>query len=197
MWKCEELPLILCGEVWIFFVAAHFSLSHALTVIRDNLLLSSKAHEWRRTIDEIQGNPTITTQRETMSSMQASAVSGGTTGMILSCVICKLSTWKFSSVIYIFLTEQDRRTCYLTMSMHRLKEEITVYILAKWRTLVSITMDFHSKVSFMREACIWFFCVVSFIVGWKKILKFLSFLPLSILSFFRLLSFFLSLFLSA
>ena len=60
-------------------------------VIRDNLLLSSKAHEWRRNFDEMQGNPTLTTRREAMNSMQASVLSGGTTGMFLTCAICKSS----------------------------------------------------------------------------------------------------------
>ena len=58
-------------------------------MIRDNLLLSSKAHDLRRTIDQMQGNPTLATRREAMSGMQASALSGGTVGMLLSCAICK------------------------------------------------------------------------------------------------------------
>ena len=60
------------------------------SVIRDNLLVSSKAHEWRRTLDELQGNNTITTRQEAMSGMQASAISGAATGILLACALCKL-----------------------------------------------------------------------------------------------------------
>ena len=60
------------------------------TVIRDNLLLSSKALDIRRSLDQLQGNPTLTTRREAMTGMQASALSGGAVGMLLSCAICKL-----------------------------------------------------------------------------------------------------------
>ena len=60
------------------------------SVIRDNLLLSSKAHDLRRSLDQLQGNPTLTTRREAMTGMQASSLSGGAVGMLLSCAICKL-----------------------------------------------------------------------------------------------------------
>ena len=62
------------------------------SVIRDNLLLSSKAHDLRRSLDQLQGNPTLTTRREAMTGMQASSLSGGAVGMLLSCAICKLIT---------------------------------------------------------------------------------------------------------
>ena len=61
-------------------------------VIRDNLLLSSKAHELRRSLDQLRGNPTLTMRREAMTGMQASSLSGGAVGMLLSCAICKLIT---------------------------------------------------------------------------------------------------------
>ena len=60
------------------------------SVIRDNLLVSSKTHEWRRTLDEFQGNNTITTRQEAMTSTQASAISGAATGFLLACASCKL-----------------------------------------------------------------------------------------------------------
>ena len=60
------------------------------SVIRDNLLLSSKAHNLRRSLDHFRGNPTLTTRREAMTGMQASSLSGGAVGMLLSCAICKL-----------------------------------------------------------------------------------------------------------
>lgn len=59
------------------------------SVIRDNLLVSSKAHEWRRTLDELQGNNTITTRQEAMTGTQASAISGATTGFLVACVLCE------------------------------------------------------------------------------------------------------------
>lgn len=62
------------------------------TVIRDNLLLSSKAHNLQRSLDQLRGNPTLTTRQEAMTGMQASALSGGAVGMLLSCAICKLIT---------------------------------------------------------------------------------------------------------
>ena len=61
-------------------------------VIRDNLLLSSKAHDLRRSLDQLRGNPTLTMRREAMTGMQASSLSGGAVGMLLSCAICKLIT---------------------------------------------------------------------------------------------------------
>ena len=62
------------------------------SVIRDNLLLSSKAHDLRRSLDQLRGNPTLTMRQEAMSGMQASSLSGGAVGMLLSCAICKLIT---------------------------------------------------------------------------------------------------------
>ena len=62
------------------------------SVIRDNLLLSSKAHDLRRSLDQLRGNPTLTMRREAMTGMQASSLSGGAVGMLLSCAICKLIT---------------------------------------------------------------------------------------------------------
>lgn len=62
-----------------------FAVSGIFFVIRDNLLISATAHEWRRTLDELQGNNTVTTRQEAMTGTQASALSGATTGFLLSC----------------------------------------------------------------------------------------------------------------
>lgn len=62
------------------------------TVIRDNLLVSSKAHGWRRKFDELQGNFTLTTRHKAMTATQASAISGATTGFLLGCVFCKFKS---------------------------------------------------------------------------------------------------------
>lgn len=59
------------------------------TVMRENLLVSSKAHRWRRKFDELQGNFIITTRQEAMTATQASAISGATTGFLLGCALCK------------------------------------------------------------------------------------------------------------
>lgn len=76
--------------------ASFFTISGMFFVIRDNLLLSSKAHDLRRTVDQMQGNPTLATRREAMSGMQASALSGGTVGMLLSCAI-----WRGFGVVFL------------------------------------------------------------------------------------------------
>ena len=73
------------------------------SVIRDNLLVSSKAHEWRRILDEFQGNNTITTRQEAMTGMQASAISGGATGLLLACAFCKLQKRPISSLLIVII----------------------------------------------------------------------------------------------
>lgn len=77
-----------------------FTISGMFFVIRDNLLVSTKAHECRQTLDKLQGNPTMTTRQEAMSSMQASTVSGGVTGMVLSCAI-----WRGPSIALLNLIQ--------------------------------------------------------------------------------------------
>jgi len=76
--------------------ASFFTISGMFFVIRDNLLVSRKAHECRRALDQIQGNPTLTSRQEAMSSMQASALSGGATGMLLSCAV-----WRGAGVLFL------------------------------------------------------------------------------------------------
>lgn len=71
------------------------------SVIRDNLLVSTKAHEWRRTLDELQGNNTVTTRQEAMTGTQASALSGATTGFLLSCAFCKLQIVASNITFYL------------------------------------------------------------------------------------------------
>ncbi|XP_020627594.1 uncharacterized protein LOC110064831 [Orbicella faveolata] len=71
-----------------------FAISGIFFVVRDNLLISSKAHEWRRTLDELRGNNTITTRQEAMTGMQASAISGAATGFLLACTL-----WRGFSVV--------------------------------------------------------------------------------------------------
>ena len=71
------------------------------SVIRDNLLVSSKAHECRRKLDELQGNNTITTRQEAMSGMQASAISGAATGFLLACTLCKLQKGLISWLLIV------------------------------------------------------------------------------------------------
>ncbi|KAJ7365211.1 hypothetical protein OS493_007863 [Desmophyllum pertusum] len=61
-----------------------FAISGVFFVLRENLLVSSDAHKWRRTFDEFWRNPTITTRQEAMTGTQASAISGATTGLLVS-----------------------------------------------------------------------------------------------------------------
>jgi len=80
---------VLPNEFFFIFIYLFFLFIKS-SVVRDNLLISSKAHEWRRTLDELRGNNTITTRQEAMTGMQASAISGAATGFLLACTLCKL-----------------------------------------------------------------------------------------------------------
>ncbi|CAH3168353.1 unnamed protein product [Porites evermanni] len=80
--------------------ASFFTISGLFFVIRDNLLLSSKAHDLRRSLDQLQGNPTLTTRREAMTGMQASSLSGGAVGMLLSCAI-----WRGFGVLFLNIVQ--------------------------------------------------------------------------------------------
>ncbi|KAL9966935.1 hypothetical protein ACROYT_G025081 [Oculina patagonica] len=71
-----------------------FAISGLFYVMRENLLVSSKAHRWRRKLDELQGNFIITTRQEAMTATQASAVSGATSGFLLGCAL-----WRGFSVV--------------------------------------------------------------------------------------------------
>lgn len=51
--------------------------------------MSSSAHRWRRKIDELKGNFTLTARREAMTATQASAFSGAATGFLLGGALCK------------------------------------------------------------------------------------------------------------
>lgn len=46
--------------------------------------MSSKAYKWRRMLDELQGKPNMTARKEAMTGTQASAISGGISGLLLS-----------------------------------------------------------------------------------------------------------------
>ena len=46
--------------------------------------MSSKAYKWRRMLDELQGKPNMTAIKEAMTGTQASAISGGISGLLLS-----------------------------------------------------------------------------------------------------------------
>lgn len=65
--------------------------------------MSAKAHEWRRTLDELQGNNTVSTRQEAMTGTQASALSGATTGFLLSCAFCKLQIIASNTSITFYL----------------------------------------------------------------------------------------------
>lgn len=46
--------------------------------------MSSKAYKWRRILNELQGKPNMTARKEAMTGTQASAISGGISGLLLS-----------------------------------------------------------------------------------------------------------------
>ena len=63
--------------------------------------MSSKAHKWRRTFDELWGNSTMTARKESMTGTQASAISGGVSGLLLTFALGMFILFK-----YWFLTLQ-------------------------------------------------------------------------------------------
>lgn len=77
-----------------------FTISGMFFVIRDNLLVSSRVHEWRHWLDKMQGNSTLSSRQQAMTSMQASAISGGVTGMLLSCAI-----WRGPSIALLNIAQ--------------------------------------------------------------------------------------------
>lgn len=77
----KKQPPILCA---LSSGSSVFVISGAFYVLRENLLVSSKAYKWRRMLDELQGKPNMTTRKEAMTGTQASAISGGIGGLLLS-----------------------------------------------------------------------------------------------------------------
>lgn len=77
----RKQPPILCA---LSSGSSVFAISGTFSVLRENLLVSSKAHKWRRTLDELQGKPSLTLRKEAMTGTQASGISGGISGLVLS-----------------------------------------------------------------------------------------------------------------
>lgn len=77
----KKQPPILCA---LSSGSSVFVISGAFYVLRENLLVSSKAYKWRRMLDELQGKPNMTARKEAMTGTQASAISGGISGLLLS-----------------------------------------------------------------------------------------------------------------
>ena len=116
------------------------------SVIRDNLLLSSKAHDLRRSLDQLRGNPTLTMRREAMTGMQASSLSGGAVGMLLSCAICKLIT-----------LPQPNLNLRDGMEWMNIKVNL-------WGLYLSSKKNLHGNKGYYKSTCMFFFCFLFFIL---------------------------------
>lgn len=59
--------------------------------------MSSKAYKWRRMLDELQGKPNMTARKVAMTGTQASAISGGISGLLLSFTLGTFTRIVYSS----------------------------------------------------------------------------------------------------
>lgn len=59
--------------------------------------MSSKAYKWRRMLDELQWKPNMTARKEAMTGTQASAISGGISGLLLSFTLGTFTRIVYSS----------------------------------------------------------------------------------------------------
>ena len=124
------------------------------SVIRDNLLLSSKAHDLRRSLDQLRGNPTLTMRREAMTGMQASSLSSGAVGMLLSCAICKLIT----------LPQPN-------LNLRDGMEWMNIKVIL-WGLYQSSKKNLHGNKGYYKSTCMFFFCFLFFILNFILLLFF-------------------------
>ena len=148
------------------------------SVIRDNLLLSSKAHDLRRSLDQLQGNPTLTTRREAMTGMQASSLSGGAVGMLLSCAICKLITlpqpnlnlrdgmeWMNIKVILWGLYLSSKKICMVIRSTTNVHVFFYYYLFIFLILLCYYSLQYSSTLHWYVQMCIFLLCYRSNLIS--------------------------------